>query len=269
MGLKIINKVGWMGLSGFDFQEKPVRFLSNMVIDILNKDFFIRNINLTGLGSHWFLKRGRNLTSLVFIAGSAFSIISCDLVKNSKSDIDIEFMLDTLDVGYTYWWPESGPFIGNCGQELSLVFSGTIKELKAPTNEAGPLYTPQKGIIAIEEVYKIKDIGKNTYKNQRFFTTDSFYKSGLGTGDKVLVVCYDYEDAYSIPGSGSLLKIDSFDDEAVASIRKYIDTDEDPEKIEKDVGLWATYGHGRALEDLIACQKEMENPDKSIPVDVE
>ncbi len=211
----------------------------------------------------------RLLTASFFVVFIFVSIVSCDLFKQSKSDIDIEFMLDTLDVGYTYWWPESGPFIGNCGQELSLVFSGTIKELKAPTNEAGPLYIPQKGIIAIEEVYKIKDIGENTYKNQRFFTTDSFYKSGLGTGDKVLVVCYDYEDAYSIPGPGSLLKIESFDDEAVASIRKYIDTDEDPEKIEKDVGLWAIYGHGRALEDLIACQKEMENPDKSIPVEVE
>ncbi|WP_373516366.1 hypothetical protein [Pricia sp.] len=178
-------------------------------------------------------------------------------------------MLDTLDVGYTYWWPESGPFIGNCGQELSLVFSGTIKELEAPTNEAGPLYTPQKGIIAVEKVFKIKELGENTYKNQRFFVTDCFYKSGLGTGDKVLVICYDYEGHYTIPGSGSILKIDSFDDEAVASIRKYIDTDEDPEEIGKDVGLWATYGHGRALEDLIECRKEIENPDESIPMEVE
>ncbi len=221
------------------------------------------------LNIYGFRRIRRPLIGSFFIFFIALSIVSCDLVKKSKSDIDIEFMLDTLDVGYTYWWPESGPFIGNCGQELSLVFSGTIKELKAPTNEAGPLYTPQKGIIAIEEVYKIKDIGENSYKNQRFFATDCFFKSGLGTGDKVLVVCYDYEDAYTIPGSGSLLKIDSFDDEAIVSIRKYIDTDENPEKIAKDVGLWATYGHGRALEDLIACRKAMKNPDKSIPVEVE
>ncbi len=224
---------------------------------------------LLGLKIHGFGQTIRNLTSLLVIFFIAVSVVSCDLVKKSKSDIDVEFMLDTLDVGYTYWWPESGPFIGNCGQELSLVFSGTIKELKAPTNEAGPLYTPQKGIIAIEKVFKIKDIGENTYKNQRFFATDCFYKSGLGTGDKVLVVCYDYEDAYTIPGSGSLLKIDSFDDEAVTSIRKYIDTDENPEKIARDVGLWATYGHGRALEDLIACRKEMKNRDKPISVEVE
>ncbi len=221
---------------------------------------------LRTFGSQWAIRNPAGIVGIIFIV---FFMASCDLVKKSKSDIEIEFMLDTLEVGYTYWWPESGPFIGNCGQELSLVFSGTIKELEAPNNEAGPLYTSQKGIIAIEKVFKIKELGENTYKNQRFFATDCFYKSGLGTGDKVLVVCYDYEDAYTIPGSGSILKIDTFDDDAVASIRKYIDTDENPKKIEKDVGLWATYGHGRALEDLIACRKELENPAKSISVDVE
>lgn len=216
-----------------------------------------------------FRQTSRNLIGLFFITCVVFSVISCDLVKKSKSDIEIEFMLDTLAVGYTYWWPESGPFIGNCGQELSLVFSGTIKALESPTNEAGPLYTPQKGVIAIERVFKIKELGENTYKNQRFIETDCFFKSGLGTGDKVLVICYDYEDDYTIPGSGSILKIDSFDAAAVTSIRKYIDADENPKKIEKDVGLWATYGQGRALENLIECQKEIKNPDKSIPVEVE
>lgn len=224
---------------------------------------------LIGLRTYWFRHTYRDPTSIFLAVFIVFFAASCDFVKKSKSDIDIEFMLDTLDVGYTYWWPESGPFIGNCGQELSLVFSGTIKQLKAPTNEAGPLYTPQKGMITIERVFKIKELGENTYKNQRFVETDCFFKSGLGTGDKVLVICYDYEDAYTIPGVGSILKIDSFDDEAVTSIRKYIDADENPEKIEKDVGLWATYGHGRALEDLIECRREIENSDKAIPVEVE
>lgn len=204
----------------------------------------------------------QRLFGLFFIVLFLVSTSSCTFGKDRKSEIEVEFMLDTLDVGYTYWWPESGPFIGNCGQELSLVFSGTIKQLKAPTNEAGPLYTPQKGVIAIEKVFKIKELGEETYESQRFFTTDCFYGSGLGTGDKVLVICYDYESEYTIPGSGSILKIDSFDDEAIVSIRKYIDSDENAEKIEKDVGLWATYGHGRALENLITCKKEMENPDK-------
>ncbi|MDT7829084.1 hypothetical protein RQM65_10450 [Pricia sp. S334] len=176
-------------------------------------------------------------------------------------------MLDTLDVGYTYWWPEAGPFVGNCGDELSLVFTGVVKNLEAPTNEAGPLYIPQKGTIAIEEVFKIKDLGDSTYKNQRFFTTDCFYESGIGTGDTVLVVCYDYDGAYTIPGNGSLMKIDAFDAPAVASIRNYIDAEENPEKIKKDVGVWASYGHGRALQRIIECREETENTDQSISHD--
>ncbi|MGB7394897.1 MAG: hypothetical protein WA913_10930 [Pricia sp.] len=186
---------------------------------------------------------------------------SCQLIESRKSEIEVEFMLDTLDVGYTYWWPEAGPFIGNCGQELSLVFSGTVTNLEAPTSDAGPLYTPQKGTITIQQVFKIKELDDNTYANQRFFSTDCFYQAGLGTGDKVLVICYDYENDYTIPGSGSILKIDSFDDDAVRSIRTLIDNDENPEKIKKDIGLWATYDHGRALQQIIDCRQELGDKD--------
>lgn len=231
--------------------------------------------NLTGLHSMFAFRTRNTLTghiqrilrqlSLLLVLVAATS--SCKFGKTRKSDIEVNFMLDTLDVGYTYWWPESGPFIGDCGEELSFVFSGIVTDLEAPTNEAGPLYRPQKGVVTIESVFKIKELGKNTYKNQRFFTTDCFYKSGLGTGDTVLVICYDYENAYTISGSGSILKIDSFEDEAIKSIRKYIDTDENPIKIEKDIGLWATYGHGRALEDLIKCREENENPRISQDID--
>ena len=197
----------------------------------------------------------------ILVCGILVFIHSCDLGKKSKSDIEITFSQDTINVGYTYWWPESGPFIGNCGQELSLVFSGILQNLDSPTEDAGPLYTSQKGVIEIDRVFKIKEIKENTYANQKFFSTDCFNESGLIIGDTVLVFCYDYEGDYSIPGGKSILKITSYEDPLVKSIRKYIDHDQDPTKLKNDIGLWATRGLGRDLEKIILCKEEMEAGD--------
>ncbi|MEO9893664.1 hypothetical protein [Aurantibacter sp.] len=187
-----------------------------------------------------------------------FLLIGCQS-KKGKSEIEVIFTPDTLNVGYTYWWPESGPFIGNCGEELSLVFTGIVKQIEDTTEDAGPLYTSQNGIVAIDKVYKIKEIGRNTYSTQKFFKSDCFSESGLQTGDRVLVFCYDYEDDYSIPGGQSILKIESLDDPLITSIRKYIDSDQNAKKLKKDTGLWSTQNLGRALEEIIECQNEMEN----------
>ena len=178
---------------------------------------------------------------------------SCKRPKQSKSDLDIAFTQDTLNVGYTYWWQESGPFVGECGDELSLVFSGTITEILEPTDEAGPLYSSQKGIIEIDRVFKIKDLGPNSYDNQQFFVSDCFDGLGLKKADKVLVFCYDYENALSISGGHSIIQLDSFDDPLIASIKKYLDADQDPSKIKKDIALWEKYGLGTALEQIISC----------------
>ena len=181
------------------------------------------------------------------------SMNSCNRSKQTQSDIAIEFTQDTLDVGYTYWWPESGPFIGKCGDELSLVFSGTITDILAPTDEAGPLYNSQRGYIQIDRVFKIKDLEVKGYTNQEFFVSDCFDGLKLKKDDTVLVFCYDYENDLSIPGGQSILKIDSLDDPLISSIKRYIDADQNPSKIKKDMKLWARYGLDNALERMIEC----------------
>jgi hypothetical protein len=195
----------------------------------------------------------KQLLFAVFII--LLSIYSCNRSKQTKSDIAVEFTQDTLAVGYTYWWPESGPFIGQCGDELSLVFSGTITDILEPTDEAGPLYNSQRGYIQIDRVFKIKELEAKSYTNQQFFVSDYFDGLELKKDDPVLVFCYDYENDISIPGGQSILKIDSLDDPLITSIKRYIDADQNPSKIKKDMKLWAKYGLDDALERIIQCHK--------------
>ena len=180
---------------------------------------------------------------------------ACNSRKQTQSNLEIEFVQDTLEVGYTYWWPESGPFIGQCGDELSLVFNGTITNIQEPTDEAGPLYNAQKGYIQIDRVFKTKDLGANSYANQQFFVSDCFDGLELKKDDHVLVFCYDYENDLTIPGGQSILKIDALNDPLITSIKKYIDADQNPSKIKKDMKLWEKYGLDDALKKVLECDK--------------
>lgn len=185
-----------------------------------------------------------------------FACSACTNKKNSKSDFDIEFTQDTLEVGYTYWWSESGPFIGQCGEELQLVFSGTITDINAPTDEAGPLYTSQKGIIEIDRVFKINDFEGQAYTSQQYFSSDCFNNLNLQKGDHVLVSCFEYENALSIPGNSSILKIESLEGPYIKSIKKYIDADQNALKLKKDLKLWKKAGLAENLSQIIECAKE-------------
>ncbi len=200
----------------------------------------------------------KSVTSILALFTIVLFTFGCQSRK-SKSDIEISFIQDTLDIGYTYWWPQSGPFVGNCGEELSLVFAGILTELEKPNKNAGPLYTVQEGIIEIERVFKIKEIGINSYANQKFVRTDCFYDLGITVGDTVLVSCYEFEDAYSIPGGKSILKIRSFDDPIVTSLRNFIDSDQNPVKLKKDSLLWRTFELDKDLSRIIACREQSKD----------
>ena len=101
-------------------------------------------------------------------------------------------------------------------------------------------------------------MGANSYANEQFFVSDCFDGLELKKNDTVLVFCYDYENDLSIPGGQSILKIDSLDDPLIASIKKYIDADQNPSKIKKDMKLWEKHGLDSALEKVLECDKAVK-----------
>ncbi|WP_160112057.1 hypothetical protein [Aquimarina sp. AU58] len=167
---------------------------------------------------------------------------------------------DTLRVGYTYWWPQSGPFIGNCGDKYALVFLGTIQHIDDPVQNDDMLYTSQRGIIDIDEVLTSRTLKKNRYDKQKFFVSDYFYEEDVKQGDRVLVFCYEYEDNYSIPGGKSMLKIKEDNDPVLESIKRYILSGQNALELKKDVALWKNYGLEAEVKQVIEC-REMRSKD--------
>lgn len=190
-----------------------------------------------------------------------FSFLFCSTSYAQKKEIDVKrdqstpTVSDTLKVGYTYWWPQSGPFIGHCGDKYALVFLGTIQHIDKPIEDDDRAYTSQKGSIKIDEVLTSRGLKKNVYDKQKFFVSDYFYNQGVKKGDQVLVFCYEYEDNYSIPGGKSMLKIEDSNDPVVQSIKRYIQSGQNALELKKDVVLWKNHGLEADVKQVIACNE--------------
>lgn len=178
-------------------------------------------------------------------------------IKKSTHETIKTSLSDTLQVGYTYWWPESGPFIGNCGNEYSFVFIGTVKNIDNPLEDSTKLYTSQKGLIEINEVLTLRNLKSNTNTQLKYFMSDCFNDLNVKEGDRVIVFCYEYEENYSIPGGKSILKIDNINSPIVISIKKYIESNQNPLSIKQDVTLWKMYDLDTQLKQIIECEEMM------------
>ncbi len=193
-----------------------------------------------------------------------FSFLFCNSSYAQKKEIDIKtnqqksILSDTLRVGYTYWWPQSGPFIGHCGDKYALVFLGTVQHIDKPIKDDDMLYIPQEGSIKIDEVLTFRSLKKKTYDKQNFFISNCFYKQDIKQGDRVLVFCYEYEDNYSIPGGKSILKIKDSNDPVVQSIKRYITSGQNPLELKKHIALWKSYGLETDVKRVIACKEVMD-----------
>ncbi|WP_299435731.1 hypothetical protein [uncultured Aquimarina sp.] len=187
-----------------------------------------------------------------------FFSLSCNYNKSRNSESEkissIETKLrDTLTIGYTYWWLQSGPFIGNCGEKYSLVVLGTIDEIYKKTEQER--YVSQTGIIKIDEVLIAGNLENKTYQEEEFIASDCFNQVDVKKGDKVIVFFYEYEGSISIPGGKSILKINGRSDPKIQSIKKYIQSDQNPLSIEEDLHLWEEIGLGSELTQIISCKK--------------
>lgn len=162
---------------------------------------------------------------------------------------------DTFKLGYAYWWPQSGPFLGYCGEPYSLVFLGTVVELQEEHLEEH--YVAQKGIIRVDSVLFSKKLQENRYQNEKLISTDAFYQANIKENERILVCCYAYEDNYVNPGGKSILKIEGIQDPKVQSLITYIQSGQDAGSIEGDIDIWEQQHLGFDLKQIISCKEEM------------
>jgi hypothetical protein len=200
-----------------------------------------------------------------------FILILCIWIAPAYSAKEgISNFSDTLDVGYTYWWPGGGPFLGLCGSSYSMVFTAKVLEIQKtgpafPPQSQDTLYVPQIGILKFNEIIysEAPDPGPKAepvqvFSQQSFFRSDCFFGSNLKPGDLVLGFVYSYEGNYSIP-SGSLLKLSHYDHPVVKSIRKYIKNNQDPFSIEQDSLIYREFGFEHSLKQVLNCARHSQN----------
>lgn len=178
-----------------------------------------------------------------------------DAIKSSQ----LETNQDTLLVAYSYWWPQAGPFIGNCAQPYSLAFIGTIRNIEQPLPKGeGQSYISQWGTISIDEVLAKRTLENEHFHEEAYTAFDCFNGTAFKQDDRVLVFIYEYEGGYVIPGSEAIIKISGENDPKVKSIRTYITSNYDPLTIETDLNLWKEIDQADALKQLIDCKRTMQ-----------
>ena len=182
--------------------------------------------------------------------------ITTETTKPPKSNTTAtSIQSDTLFVPYTYWWENSGPFIGMCGDEYTLVFLGEVTHIGEASKKPDSKFTSQIGHIKIHKRLQPRDLTEGNPNLEMIFVSNCFYGSDVKVGDKVLVFCYKYERAVCIPGAKSIVKIEAYDSPVVKSIEKYIAAKQNPLVIKQDVALWEEYGFGDALKQIIDCKE--------------
>ena len=156
------------------------------------------------------------------------------------------------NINYTYWWDQTGPFIGNCGEKYGAVFLGKLVHLQQPIEKKN--YRSKKGLIQIDSVlYNQKNLLQ--IKKNTFITSDCFTDVKAKEGDLILVFCYIYQNELSIPGGKSIIKLDDVKDPLVLSTTKYLQANQNPLIIEEDLYLWSKEGLGNDLKQVLHCRK--------------
>ena len=65
-----------------------------------------------------------------------------------------------------------------------------------------------------------------------------------------MVFCYEYEGEYCITRN-SIIKISGSNDPLIESVKKYIESEQNPEAIRSDFKLWEERGFGADLNDCL------------------